>query len=219
MSGKVISRGVYDAHEVAHLLGLRSVDQIVRWSTKDSKGRPAIVAPTHARAFAFVDLVSLAVVAEAHVRGVVDEQIRQAVRFLEVEFSHERPLTHREVLEILATSGSAFVARLDGGWSDIGRGGQRAFDPIVELYLKTLSYDDVGVAAIWRPSPHVVLDPRIQAGAACVAGTRIPTTTIADLLEDQDPEQIAQEYGLTLEQVLAAERFEQRLDDGIGLAT
>lgn len=64
----------------------------------------------------------------------------------------------------------------------------------------------------------MVIDPRIQAGAACVEGTRIPSSTIAGLLDDQEPEEIVEEYGITVDQVLAAEQFELRLNDGISLA-
>jgi uncharacterized protein (DUF433 family) len=86
------------------------------------------------------------------------------------------------------------------------------------LYLSRLSFDAAGVAMAWAPAPYVLLDPRIQAGAPCVAGTRIPTATIHALLDDESVDEVADEYGLTVEQVDAADKFEKRLEDGVGLA-
>lgn len=217
MTATLLNTGVYDAHEVAHLLGGRHVEQIIRWSTADAKGNSPMVAPSHGRSFSFVDLVSLAVVAEVCRRQVPEVDVRHGIQALVDEYGFERPLSHQNVIQTLATSGASFLANLKGGWFDIGKGGQGAFEQIVRVYLRTLSYDDLGVAAIWRPTPYVVLDPRIQAGAPCVEGTRIPTSTIHELLDDETPEELAEEYGLTVEQIEAADHFEQRLSDGIGL--
>lgn len=217
MTATLLNSGVYDAHEVAHLLGGRHVEQIVRWSTPDAKGNPAMVAPSHGRSFSFVDLVSLAVVAEVCQRQVPEAHVRSGIQALVREYGFDRPLAHQNVIQTLATSGASFLANLKGGWFDIGKGGQGAFEQIVRVYLRALSYDDLGVAAIWRPTPHVVLDPRIQAGTPCVEGTRIPSSTIYELLHDESPEELAEEYGLSVEQIEAADRFERRLNDGIGL--
>ena len=84
--------------------------------------------------------------------------------------------------------------------------------------LPALSYDDVGVASAWRPAEYVTLDPRIQAGAPGISGTPIPTATLAAMLESEPAEQIAQQYGITVDEVEAADKFEQRLIDGHGLA-
>lgn len=213
-----MSSGVYDAHEVAYLLGGRHIEQIIRWSTADVRGNPPMVAPSLGRAFSFVDLVSLAVVAELCNRQVLEREVRRGVQMLAEHFGFDRPLAHREVVEVLATSGGAFLAKLGGGWFDIGRGGQGAFEEILKIYMRKVTYDQVGVAALWTPAPHVVLDPAIQAGAPCVEGTRIPTSTIVDLLEEQTLEEVAEEYDLTFDEVSAAQQFEARLRDGVGLA-
>lgn len=218
MMDTLVNNGVYDASEVGHLLGGRHIEQIIRWSTPDAKGNPALVTPSHQRAFAFVDLVSLAVVAELYRRDVSEVELRRGLRFLEQEYGFSHPLAHKPVIDALATSGGSLLAKLDKGWFDIGKGGQGAFEEIIRIYLKAVGYDDLGVAAIWRPSLCVVLDPRIQAGAPCVEGTRIPTATIVDLLLDDSAEEIAEEYGLTVKEVNAAREFELRLSEGIGIA-
>jgi uncharacterized protein (DUF433 family) len=212
----LLNSGIYDVHEVAHLLAV-DAEQVVRWATPDAAGRPAIVLPTHGRSFSFVDLVTMSVVVELRSRGVADRAIRHGVAALQVEYHLEQPLAHRAVLEAVGTSGRSFVARLSDGWVDIGEGRQGAFDEVIAIYFTALSYDALGVADSWHPSQHVSLDPRIQAGAPCISGTRIPTATIAALLESESADELATEYGLTVVQVEAAEAFEQRLNERFGL--
>ena len=213
----LVNSGIYDAHEVAHLLAV-DVEQVVRWSTPDAKGRPAIVAPSQGRSFSFLDLVSLSVVATLRHRGIADRAIRSGVRALQQAHDLAQPLAHRAVLDTVGTSGASFVAQLPSGWYDIGAGTRGAFESVVSVYFSVLTYDEVGVTAAWRPFEHVTLDPRIQAGAPCIVGTRIPTATIAALLESAPAEEIAQEYGITIDEVEAADKFEQQLIDGHGLA-
>ena len=61
------------------------------------------------------------------------------------------------------------------------------------------------------------MDPRIQAGAPCVTGTRIPTRTVVELLDGADPEDVALDLDISVEAVLAAERFQDMLGAGAGL--
>ena len=217
MATTLVGSGVYDAREVSHLLA-EHVECIVRWAAPDGQKRPAVVVPSLGRAFSFLDLVSLAVASELWKRHVAEAEMRQGVVFLQALTGHEKPLAHREVVELLATSGTSWLADLDGGWYDIGKGGQGAFKEVVRLCLKRVSYDDVGVARLWRPVPLVLLDPRIQAGVPCVEGTRVPTETIAAMVEANPPETVAEELELTVEQVEAAVDFEAGLLAGRGIA-
>jgi len=86
------------------------------------------------------------------------------------------------------------------------------------VYLKAISYDDLGVAQRWRPAPLVVLDPRVQAGTPCIEGTRIPTQVVATMLDTDSAETVGEELDLTVEQVHAAANFEAALAEGRGLA-
>jgi uncharacterized protein (DUF433 family) len=214
----LLNTGVYDAREVTHLLGRVHVEQVIRWSVKDAKGRPAMVTPTHGRAFAFVDLVSLAVVAELVARDVPESEVRTGIEFLRKWYGFSRPLAHERVLRSVATSGRAFIARFDSAWVDVGKGGQGALDEIVGIYLRRISYDSNGVAVRWQPTPDVTVDPRIQAGTPCVLGTRVPTSAIVELLRTTSAQEIAEDYDLTIEQVQAAAEFERQLGEGLGLA-
>ncbi len=218
MTTTLVGSGVYDAQEMSHLLA-EHMDCIVRWATPDACGRPAIVAPSLGRSFSFLDLVSVAIVSELYRRQVAEVEIRSGVEYLRQRTGHERPLAHRTVTESLATSGVAWLADLDhGGWYDIGKGGQGTFEEVVKLYLRRLTYDDVGVASIWRPAPLVVLDPRVQAGAPCLEGTRIPTEIVVTMAEAEDAAIVASELNLSVEQIEAAVDFENGLRHGRSIA-
>ncbi|MEO8698173.1 MAG: DUF433 domain-containing protein [Acidimicrobiales bacterium] len=212
----LVDSGVYDASEAAHLLAIH-VEVVIRWSVPDRDGKAAIVAPSLEGAFSFVDLVSLAVAGELWRRDIREVDIRRGVEFLQRATGFPKPLAQQQVIETIATSGRSWVAKLKGGWYDLGKGGQGAFDEIVQLYLKSVDYDSVGAARLWRPAPFVVLDPRIQAGAPCVQGTRIPTATVAALLEVDRPDNVATDLDLELDMVLAAAEFEESLATGVGL--
>ena len=149
---------------------------------------------------------------------IADRAMRSGVQALGQEHDLAHPLAHRAVLDTVGTTGMSFVAHLPGGWYEVGAGTQGAFESVVRVYFSALTYDEIGVASAWRPFEHVTLDPRIQAGAPCVTGTRIPTATIARVLESEPAEEIAQEYGITIDEVEAADKFEQQLIDGHGLA-
>jgi uncharacterized protein (DUF433 family) len=213
----LVDAGVYDAQEISHLLA-QHVDCIVRWSVPDGKGRAAIVAPSLDRAFSFVDLVSLAVVAELWQRHVSEADMRNGVAMLMQETGYDKPFAHQQVIEMLATCGTSLLANLRGGWFDIGRGGQGAFEEIIRLYFRAVAYDDLGVAQLWRPAPFVLLDPRIQAGTPCIEGTRIPTEIVASMLHADSAETVGEELDLTIEQVQAAADFEAALAERRGLA-
>ena len=55
-------------------------------------------------------------------------------------------------------------------------------------------------------------------GDGFAAGSEARVATVHALVQSESFEDIADEYGLTAEQVIAADKFEQRLNEGLGLA-
>ena len=212
-----VGSGVYDAVEVSHLLA-EPAERVLRWAAPDRHGRPAIVPLSLGRAFSFLDLVSLAVASELWRRRVSEPDLRHGVAYLQRLTGQGQPLAHRDTIERLATAGAAWLANLDGEWYDIGKGGQGPFEEVVRLYLERIAFDELNVARLWRPAPMVVLDPRIQAGKPCLEGTRVPTETIAAMVETDSHQAVADELDLTVEQVEAAVDFEDGLRAGRGIA-
>jgi uncharacterized protein (DUF433 family) len=217
MTVRLINQGVYDAREAAQLIGV-PVDLLVRWSTANAAGQPAIVKPAHRNAFSFTDLVSLAVAATLHRRGVGDAHLRRGVKQLVKRAGVKQPLAQREIVDHLGTCGKSFLWNDAGEWIDVGSGGQGTFKAVVKIDLRKVAFDDGGVATAWNPAEHVILDPRVQAGAPVVSGTRIPTATIEDLAEAQSVDEIAEEYRVPVVKVRAALEFQRRLRAGEGLA-
>jgi uncharacterized protein (DUF433 family) len=213
----LLNQGMYDATELAYLVGL-SVEKVVAWATPDSKGRPGVIGPAQRRTFSFQDLVTLQTVCDLRRRGLSEGDIRCGVATLKDHFALGHPLANQSVRERVGSSGISFVAQLDDDWFDIGTGRQGVFEHVMQLYFATLAFAEDGSANRWNPQPLVAIDPRIQAGAPCVFGTRIPTATIHDLLIDDDAQDIADDFGLTIDQVLSADRFEIELRNGLGIA-
>ncbi len=216
MPTPLLDAGVYDAREVAHLLG-QHPEVVVRWSVPDGKGRPAVVPPSLDRAFSFVDLVSFAVAGELWRRHVPEADMRSGVELLTRETGFDRPLAQRQVVEKLATCSVTLLGDLGDGWYDLGKGGQGVFEDIVRIDMKFIAFDELGVATRWQPNPRVSLDPRVQAGAPCISGTRIPTAVVAAMLENDPADVVADDLDLELALVLAAAEFEQGLAVGAGI--
>lgn len=213
----MLGQGLYDAAEVGWLLGHRP-DWVVRWSTPSSSG-PAIVAPTFGRMFSFADLVSFRVGLIVRKRGVSDRHLRRGAETLRELTSVMQPLATRDVITSLATSGDSFLSDFGTGkFEDIGRGGQGVFQEVIRLHLAKVEFSTGGEPERWVPSKGVVIDPAIQAGAPCIAGTRVPTATVAAVLLDEDPEDVALDFNVTVAAVRLAETFERELADGVGLA-
>ncbi len=216
MSATMLGQGLYDAAEVGLLMG-HHIEWVVRWSTDSSAG-PAIVSPSFDRMFSFADLVSFRVALQVRDRGVPDGELRTAVETLRKRTGLGTPLANSQVIRKLATSGRSFLSEVGGGeFDDIGKGGQGVFKQVVEIHLARIDFDATGQPMRWRAAEGVVIDPAIQAGAPCVAGTRIPTATIHDLLVDADPADVALDLGLTIEAIGLADEFEKYLASGAGV--
>ena len=235
----MLNRGVYDGDEAAILIGVQP-NQLIRWAAPDAAGLAPVVQPTFDRAFSFADLVSLRVAAQLRSRGVSGTELRRGLSQLRTRFDTDVPLTQKHILDRLATSGTSFLARLDDSandsgisrlrsgqrnsadwsesWTDVGRHGQGVFEDVVLVYLKHIHFNDSGQPSTWRPARGIVLDPRVQAGAPCLEGTRIPTSSVINLLAVESEEDIAEDYGIRVADVRRAAAFENGLRAGHGMA-
>ena len=207
-----LNRGMYDAVEASRLVGV-SPSTITTWSTA-TRHRTALIEPSLDKLYSFHDLISLRVIARLVKRGVRLERVASGIAILMAKWTTPHPLAHSNARDRLATVGRSFFAQTDeeGDWVDVGRGGQGAFQEIILPALEGLEYGDDGLAAVWRPAQHVWINPRVQAGASCIDRTRMPTSMIHDLLcRGERPVDVANDYDLVLDDVLAARDFEMRL--------
>ena len=200
--GKYLGRGIYDLVEAARIIG-RSPDTIGGWTKGSSPLHPV----AHDRILSFMDLISLWVISELSKRGVPKGHIRSGRDYVAEQADTEYPFAHR----YLATVGAGFFAKLDRSedWVDAGQGGQGSFQMFIQNLIQPIEYGPDLHAAKWRPAQLILLDPKIQAGAPCIEGTRIPTTLVAKLNKaGEHKEDIAEDMRLNITQVNAALEYE-----------
>lgn len=204
-AGSYLGRGIYDVAEVARLIR-RTRGRVEGWTRAGAHKAPLLSGELDGL-FSFWDLLSLRVIGELTERGVPRSEIARGAEYLAAELETHRPFAH----EGLATVGRGFFAHL-GSWVDVGMGGQQAFQVVVEPLLEPITFNDSGMATIWRPHASVWVNPEVQAGAPCVDGTRIPTGTLADLQRaGLGIEELSDDYQLSVEQVQAAIAYEASL--------
>lgn len=216
MATTMIGSGLYDATEIGVLVGLMP-DQVVRWTTKSTLG-DAPVQPTFDKLYSFADLVAMSVAKQIR-QHVSDRHLRRGVAALRVESGFESPLSAREVITRLATSGDSFLLHVSGNeFDDIGRGGQGTFRDVVEVHLERIDFDTTGGPLRWHPTDGVLIDPAVQAGAPCIAGTRLPTSVVAGRLLIDSADDVAFDLDIGLAAIEAAAEFERLLADGAGIS-
>jgi uncharacterized protein (DUF433 family) len=140
------------------------------------------------------------------------QRVRKALRYVERELDTPRPLIEQQFM----TDGLDLFVEEYGRLINASRAGQTAMRSLLEATLERVERDPRGVAQRlfpWAREPseprEVELDPRRAFGKLVVAGTGIPTAIIADRLRAGDTlAHLADDYGLALEQVGAALRWE-----------
>ena len=208
-----LGRGIYDVAEVARLLQ-RTRRRVEAW-TRSAPGVNPLLTGELAGLFSFWDLMSLRVIAELIHRGVKRDHILASAAHLTQRLGTDRPFAH----ESLATVGVGFFADVEPGvgWENVGPGGQLAFQDVVLPLLEPVTFNDEGMASIWRPWPGVWINPAVQAGEPCLDGTRVPTGLIARLLASDDETadegifEVSGDYRITDAQVRVALEFERSL--------
>ncbi|MFC1913054.1 DUF433 domain-containing protein [Chloroflexota bacterium] len=172
--------------------------------------------PTRQRLITFLDLISMRMIAVMRSRGLKLRYIRNHEKWLKREFGIKFPFVSRE----LWTCGSHVYMKFhDHLWAS-SKFGQQALEFIegwlskVELDMEFNEYD---VASAWHPIDDVCLNPKIQFGAPCINGTRIPTRTIWRKAKAGDSEEIiANLYGISATQIEHALAWESRFENNGG---
>ena len=210
-----LGRGIYDVAEVARLLR-KTRGRVEGWTRTGSGANPLLTGEL-AGLCSFWDLMSLRVIAELLDRGVKRDHILTGAAHLAQGLGTNRPFAHKS----LATVGAGFISDVEPGvgWENVGQGGQLAFQDVVVPLLEPITFNDEGMAAIWRPRAGVWINPAVQAGEPCLDGTRVPTGLIARLISadegeapsDEDIAEVSGDYRITVSQVRAALEFELSL--------
>lgn len=206
-----LGRGIYGLAEAARMIGVSS-HLADRW-TRPFLGSPPVLVGELGGMFSFWDLLSLRVVAVLVRMGVRREQIVEGSAHLESRLGTHRPFAHAG----LRDTGARVFADL----ADTGEQDRQVrlfwFGRVIGSLLVPITFNDTSMAAIWRPWADVWVNPSVQAGKACVDGTRVPTSQVALMLGDgtnlasDNVAEVCDEYRLNTRQVLSAFCYERSL--------
>jgi uncharacterized protein (DUF433 family) len=159
--------------------------------------------------YSFSDLISLFVVRLLLQKGVTPKTIRDAERYLRKQLQTDRPFVSEEI----KTDGRNVFYRDDvipGQIEAADMRGQQTMREAVKDRLTSVRYTD-GTAAYWTPLENVMLDPRVQFGEPVIAGTRLPTETVAAAVRHFGPAGAAERFAISPEAVSSAVAFERKL--------
>ncbi len=208
-----IGEGIYTFPEAARIL--RSADdsttvrQLRSWMTSGLSdasyefegGRDLL---------AFEDLVSLEVIRRFRRQGVSIQAIRKFDRILRALFPElHRPFAYKRFFTDGADLWISEIGDDHVGTQLTGKKrGHRVWNDAIETFASQISFDEATKKATkWALSKWVDVDPKIQFGAPVVHGTRVKVSTIVTNLDAGTPAQVADWYGLTVEQVTGVADF------------
>lgn len=187
----------YTIADAARYIGA-SHQLVSSWFYRETQTGVTLPGKEHGEPLSYLQLIEVAVVSTFRKLGVHLERIRVARRYLAQRFNVEYPLTEYR----FKTEGFHVLLDLSQFEHDeelrlvvADKGGQLAWEDLMEDRLLEFDYEDGGIAIKWHPAGRqslVVIDPRVAFGAPNVTG--IPTwvlkgrynagETIADIIED-----------------------------------
>ncbi len=209
----------YEVSEVAQYLGIRYITlyswlRPVNFQAIDGWGKKPIIArPPGSKKLSFFNLV------EAHVvkalRGMHDvplAEIRAAIDYAETKLDIDRILIHQD----LRTAGGGLFLDRVSELVNIGRGGQLALKKVLDKFLERIGFaDDQFPKELFPFVPSssekiVKISPFFEFGKPFVSDCHIRTSVIADRFDlGESAHQLAQDYGITEDQVEAAVIYER----------
>jgi len=212
--------GIYDVPEAARYLKAAaygdviysvSSAKLIRWIRRGVVSPELVGVSGTELLIAFEDLISMRVIAALRGSGVSWAEIRTTERWLRNRTGAKRPFA----LEDLWTGQGQIYVDWTRRLLSASRGGQMAFD-LLRKYLTPVHglvfSETTGAATSWEPVAGIMLEPQVQFGSPCLKGTRIPTRTVAGMVEAGDPiDWVAEAYGLSLGDVKAACGWEASL--------
>lgn len=212
------ARGIYIPRELAGYY--RAATPIDRWAPSSARlfywirrglvAAPYQSAPAEDVVATFDDLVTSQAITLLREAGIPLPKIRDAELYFADLYKVSQPFTHRSFW----TSGPDIFGRLGDLLISGTRGGQIAME-FMRSWLHPVETrfgfnDDTGRPEIWEPRHYVELSPSVQFGQPCIAGTRIPTSSIRMYVVGGDPPDfVANFFGITEAEVEAAVNWER----------
>jgi uncharacterized protein (DUF433 family) len=222
---EALASPLYEPAEAARLVGL-SRGQVSRWLFGYSypyreqlrRQDPLVRRQLGTRAehsASFLDLVELRAAKLFLDRGGSPQKVRRAFREAQEICDEPFPFASRKVY----AAGSRLFLEQNGRLLELLTGGQWAIEPVLRDYLEQLEFDDQsGLANTWWPMGRgvpVLVTPRRAFGSPTVQTHNIKTSSVFDLYlaEGRHVEPVARWFGLASDEVAAAVRYEEALDE------
>lgn len=155
----------------------------------------------------FRDLISLRIIAAMRSQGIKHREIIIAERELKKVFGWEYPFAMSDFW----VAKPDIYMRIQGVLLSVSKHLQYTFDCINEYLIPVhgLTFDLFGMSSTWTPHKDVLLNPEIQYGSPCIAGTRVPTEVIWSFSDAGDSvDTISFMYGLQHSQIENAIEWE-----------
>jgi len=187
----------YTIADAARYIGA-SHQLVSSWFYRETLTGVTLPGKEHGEPLSYLQLIEVAVVSTFRKLGIPLDRVRKARQYLAQRFNVEYPLTEyrfkTEGLHILLDL-AQFEHDEDLRLVVADKGGQLAWENLMEDRLLEFDYEDGGIVVKWHPAGRqslVVIDPRVSFGAPNVSG--IPTwilkgryhagETLADIIED-----------------------------------
>jgi uncharacterized protein (DUF433 family)/DNA-binding transcriptional MerR regulator len=178
-----------------------------------NNAEPIIQLPSGARLLSFQNLVEVHILGSIRrYHGVPLQRVRKALRFVRKSLAQPHPL----ITARFETDGIDLFVRELGKLLNASQDGQVGIKEALQASLRRVEHDDDGLAARLFPfvrtgdseePKSIVVDPRVSFGRPVLAKTGIPANTVVSRLKaGESVESIANDYGITYEQVTDAIR-------------
>jgi uncharacterized protein (DUF433 family) len=213
MTPPQLGEGIYTLPEASRVLRLvhgrdaPSLRRVRSW-VHDGLTFGSSVTSTDVEVISFVDLVSVETV-----HRLTDHLSVYRIKQLEAEIRRdfpdlERPFANR----VFYTDGASVWMRYQSYEIEIHgrRRGHLMIEPALRAFAEEIHFDSDGAAERWTPNPHIEINPLVQFGAPVVRDTRIPVATIKATLRIAVPADVADWYGLPVDQVEGLARYLER---------
>ena len=220
LGASTLFEGIYDLPEAARYLRASwhgpplfsvSSSKMIGWIRKGVSSQDLIDIHGQELLIGFEDLISMRVIAALRAANVSWPAIREAERWLRRETGSGRPFA----TETIWTGQRQVFIEWKKQLVSASTSGQAAFDFLLEFLIPVhglLFSEETHMATSWEPSSGVVLEPAVQFGAPCIKGTRIPTRTVAGMIEAGDsPKYVAQAFDQPIEAIEEACEWERLL--------
>ncbi len=166
--------------------------------------------PAREMVITFEDMISMRIIALLRAAGISFPKIKEAEKYLRKLTGNPRPFATEQIWIGYTHIFSEFEAFIVAA----SKSGQMGMDFIKEdlKSVHGLTFNERHVASTWAPYRDILLSPSIQFGRPCIAGTRIPTKTLANMVRAGDAiEFVAESYGLEMNKVKHAFEWENIL--------